>query len=564
MALIGISIVPILFISIIFRLESKKDIQNKYLILFDKTMRETSNHMSAQIQTIVNILDEVMVDQSVQDNLRNFNEEDSFGRYTIATDLRAAIYTDPVMSNYINIFEVLTNTDVYFYNYGFDELDDETRKSIKKKAYDLKGQIYYGVSPIDGEILISRVINWRFTGVPMGYIIMTVPNNYFSEVLNGYDGLHDDIRMLLVDKNGLILSSNKSAFVGEYFENQVLLKASIEGYQDAFLPVQDENNYHIITTNLPNSEFYLISMIPDAYLNQEASELGNIILVLMIVAVTLAIIIALVLTKAIFKPIHQLVDIMKGTNSGKDLKAHYHYKKKDEIGYLVDNFNDMLVRIQTLITKLEIEERDKREAEMSMLQAQINPHFLFNVLNSLKWTANMSQSYSVAEGLDALSNLLRDTIVNKNQFVSLENEIENIEHYMTIQQIRYGDNFRLDNQLPKRFFDYQIPKLLLQPIVENSIIHGFDQIEYEGVITIKGRVEEASLILDIIDNGKGIKKPVVVDHHKKKQLTSIGLENVRQRIKLHFGEDFDLKMDNLEQGMKVTLKLPFVEAGEHV
>ncbi|MCH4889392.1 sensor histidine kinase [Acidaminobacter sp. JC074] len=563
MALIGISIVPIILISIAFRFESKRDIQNKYLILFDRTLKETANHMSVQFSTIEKALDEVMVHDDVQENLHVFDENDTYSRYTTSTAIKMTIYKDPVMNNYINIFEILTNDDVYFYNYGFDEIDEDTRKSIKSKTYDLAGKSYYDPTSREGEILISRVINWRFSLQPMGYMIMSVPESYFSNVLDGLDSINDGILVYVINKDGVILSSNKTEKIGSIFDNEKAIAGVIEDKQVAFSVNEDNRTYYVTSDLIEETEYYLVCLIPNSYLSEETSRLGLLILIFVVIAILAAILVAFILTRAIFKPINQLVDVMKNTKGGNDLTPNIEYQKRDEIGYLISNFNEMLHRIQSLITKLEVEEREKREAELSMLQAQINPHFLFNVLNSLKWTAKMSQSYSVADGLDALSNLLRDTITNKNEYVSLREEIKNIENYIVIQQMRYGDNFYLINNLSEEMNETEIPKLLLQPIVENSIIHGFENIDYDGKITIDGFLEDGILTLRIADNGKGLIDKQV-NRMPSKKLTSIGLSNVEERIKLHFGQEYGLELLFEDGFTVVTLCLPYKKREDHV
>nr|WP_255813648.1 histidine kinase [Acidaminobacter sp. JC074] len=392
---------------------------------------------------------------------------------------------------------------------------------------------------------------------------MSVPESYFSNVLDGLDSINDGILVYVINKDGVILSSNKTEKIGSIFDNEKAIAGVIEDKQVAFSVNEDNRTYYVTSDLIEETEYYLVCLIPNSYLSEETSRLGLLILIFVVIAILAAILVAFILTRAIFKPINQLVDVMKNTKGGNDLTPNIEYQKRDEIGYLISNFNEMLHRIQSLITKLEVEEREKREAELSMLQAQINPHFLFNVLNSLKWTAKMSQSYSVADGLDALSNLLRDTITNKNEYVSLREEIKNIENYIVIQQMRYGDNFYLINNLSEEMNETEIPKLLLQPIVENSIIHGFENIDYDGKITIDGFLEDGILTLRIADNGKGLIDKQV-NRMPSKKLTSIGLSNVEERIKLHFGQEYGLELLFEDGFTVVTLCLPYKKREDHV
>ena len=175
---------------------------------------------------------------------------------------------------------------------------------------------------------------------------------------------------------------------------------------------------------------------------------------------------------------------MKRVSEG-DLKVLVNDTYEDEIGVISDNFDSMLKRVNELIEKTKLQEVEKRDLEIRMLQAQINPHFLFNTLNSLKWTALMNQDYTVSEGLSSLAELLRNTIIDKNELVTIREELENIKNYVVIQKIRYGNSFDVQYEVDELLLENKVIKFILQPIVENSIIPGIDENKENQKIIIK-------------------------------------------------------------------------------
>jgi two-component system sensor histidine kinase YesM len=210
---------------------------------------------------------------------------------------------------------------------------------------------------------------------------------------------------------------------------------------------------------------------------------------------------------------------------------------------------------------VESEQQAKRDAELKMLQAQINPHFLFNTLNSLKWSAMMSGNEAVKQGIESLSELLRNTILVKEELVPLEVEIANLLHYATIQRIRYGDSFKLSFVMNDELYACLVPKFILQPIVENSILHAGSEDGRRVGIRVEGFREGADLRIVIADDGKGFD---MNDAHARKsmshaKLSGIGIGNVDERIRIHFGAAYGLVTRSApNEGTETVITLPIL------
>jgi two-component system, sensor histidine kinase YesM len=233
--------------------------------------------------------------------------------------------------------------------------------------------------------------------------------------------------------------------------------------------------------------------------------------------------------------------------------------RRDEIGILEGSFNIMRNNIKMLMQDNMDKERKKRDAELKSLQAQISPHFLFNTLNAVRWAAINNNTKKAADMVFALSNLLRMTVVKGNELITVEEEIENLKNYAAIFQMRHSIDFKLTCDLADDIKKYKIPKLLLQPLVENAIIHGFEGISSGGLIEITGNKKEGFVILCVEDNGAGmeINSTLKEEDLSKFKFSGIGVYNVDERIKLYFGEKYGLNIiSSVGEGTVVEVRLP--------
>ena len=207
---------------------------------------------------------------------------------------------------------------------------------------------------------------------------------------------------------------------------------------------------------------------------------------------------------------------------------------------------------------MESEQEQKRETQFQLLQAQINPHFLFNTLNTLHFLALMNDDKPVGEGISALAKLLRNTITDQKDEVSVAEEIENLKNYIIIQKLRYGDLFETVYNIDEEVKDCKILKFLLQPIVENSILHAFEEDREHQLLTIRAQKYHHYLKISIGDNGKGFKPKE--RKNSNRNLSGIGIDNISERIRLMYGEKYSMQIQSsIGFGTIVTLLLPFTK-----
>lgn len=263
-------------------------------------------------------------------------------------------------------------------------------------------------------------------------------------------------------------------------------------------------------------------------------------------------------------PIKRLVKSMNRVGKG-ELNTEVTVSGRDEVAALGHNFNKMVHQLQELIAHLSEEQQRKQKAQFQALQAQINPHFLTNTMNSIKWMAILSGSTHVSEMLTKLGKLLNYTMQQHEEIVRLRDELDYLQVYMALQEIRYHDNITVTMHIPEPLLDAEIVKFTLQPIVENSIIHGN---RFPLHIAITARVEAKDLIVEISDNGVGMQEETI--RMVKEQMSQphakfsgIGIRNVNERIKLEFGDRYGVAIGNGEkEGVLATVMLPYRRRSE--
>ncbi|MDR3597035.1 sensor histidine kinase [Clostridium sp.] len=340
--------------------------------------------------------------------------------------------------------------------------------------------------------------------------------------------------------------------------------------------IEDINN-EIIIKNI-NGENYQLTKIVSKYTgwetigvfpeNESLRVIENIkyySLAVAVIALIIAEILVIVFTKSIVKPIHKLKKLMKKAQEG-DLTVSFNAKYDDEIGELGNSFNIMVKEINNLINVVQIQEKEKRIAEMNVLQAQIKPHFMYNTLDTIRWMAEDHDEDDIVEIIEAFTNLLRISLSNGKEIISIKEELSHIQSYLTIQKIRYEDKLDYEIEFDESILDYKIIKLILQPLVENAIYHGIKEKRGRGKILITARKHGDSLCLSVIDNGKGIKEEdlIIINNMlasigEKKNEIGYGIYNVNKRIKLLYGDEYGLEYRSIyNEGTAVQIIHPIV------
>lgn len=330
-----------------------------------------------------------------------------------------------------------------------------------------------------------------------------------------------------------------------------------------------ENDVQIVTSLVRESMlqyiYYEISDMQDSReeYNRSYTRTISVMVVLFVVLVLASLILSYFIPRGITKPIKNLCEVTNKVAGG-DLNVRASTYAGAEVSVLSDSLNIMIDKINDLLTQVTTEQIRLRKAEFELLQAQINPHFLYNTLDTIIWLAESGENQKVVEMVRSLSDFFRTSLNQGKEEVTLREELQHVGSYLKIQQVRYMDILEYEIDVPEELMLCKIPKITLQPLVENALYHGIKNKRGKGKISITGELEETYAVLMISDNGIGMTeerlKEVNDGLSRKQPETSdiYGLFNVNERITLRYGNDYGIEIDSrYGDGTDVKVKLPY-------
>lgn len=308
----------------------------------------------------------------------------------------------------------------------------------------------------------------------------------------------------------------------------------------------------------------LCALAKESVIYQSLVALQSSILAIWGVLLIGAVLFSIVFARSITRPIHRLQTAMKEVADGNLEVSYIPGKGKDEVATLGRGFLAMVTQIRTLMQRMVEEQKAKRQAELNVLQTQINPHFLYNTLDTIQWKALEHDAVEVADIINSLSSFFRISLSKGQEIITLNQEVEHVYHYLFIQQVRYRSILDFDLRLAKELEDYPIIKLLIQPLVENAIYHGIKPANRKGKIMVDITHDEHRIHIVVADDGVGMALEKL--HHLQENLSDplhhqgYGLFNVAERIRLTYGDQAKVEIESeLQKGCKIHLMIPYEE-----
>lgn len=387
--------------------------------------------------------------------------------------------------------------------------------------------------------------------------IMTIDMNfstiddYCSKVNIGQRGY-----IYLIDKDGNII----------YHPQQQLLYANIKNEDIQSIKSKDDGQYiydrnivHVVDS-LDNVEWKAVGV---SYLDDSQGTINEIMYFMLIVFAIIFIailVISTVIARYISRPIGRIIDTMEKAqeNQFSDFVEEESYV---EVQKLSNSYNSMTTKIQELMEQIKQEQRELRKTEIRALQAQINPHFLYNTLDSILWMCEKGDNQGASEMVSALGNLFRVSLSKGKEIISLREELSHAENYLSIQKVRYKDQFDYEFTVEESLLDWSVPKIILQPFLENAIYHGFGRTVEKGFIQVNIFEKDNKIMIEIKDNGVGITEELVekmnAGENVTKSKSGIGVANVNGRLQMYFGKDYGVIIHSEpDQGTTVEISLP--------
>ena len=390
-----------------------------------------------------------------------------------------------------------------------------------------------------GVIVIGRKIFQFPDGMKhIGYIMAFADASPLGD--RYFTGAPIDGDIILMARNGTILSGS-SARPGSQLEDEDVLAKLEQAFErdiGYFTTSWNGASSLVVFSNLKQYDVTLLSVIPNRHIDAETRPVQLQLALLAAGAAVLCVLLSMLIWKSISAPIRRIIENLSDPES-----SQISDESPDEIGFLARAIDKYSADLDEM-TKMQMDEqRRKREFELESLQYQINPHFLFNTLGSLKFIAVINNAPAViSDGITSLSRLLRNVLLSGDELVSISEELDNLAHYLAIQKIRYADSFIVVEEIDEKVLSTLIPRFILQPLVENSVLHSLE-LERRVVITIRSVRTQEGILLEIEDDGIGFDTESIKDVSNRK-FTGIGISNVDERLKLYYGDSFGLSIES--------------------
>ena len=421
-------------------------------------------------------------------------------------------------------------------------------------------QIFSTVSVITYIIPIFDKVNIK-NKEKIGTIFIDINYDMLSEIFIKNAILSNE-KILIAYPNGELLYKYpyQTDFSNLLENNEQLVK----GFDNKFYTKIFGEDSLIISNDLSYQKLKLIQIINTNQIHLLSNRIKKFTIFFFIIIIVVGAIIATVISSLITKPIIKLNKTMKLVDQG-NLDVSINNKRNDEIGELINSFNSMVLKLDDSFKNSIASEKRKTELEFRILQEQINPHFLYNTLDSIKWLAVIQNVENISEMATSLITLLKYNSQRSQLQVSLMQELSALKAYIRIQKNRYGNTIKVIYNISSNTTDCKIIKFILQPIVENSILHAFEGYEDNNIITVSSRIENKALLLTIEDNGIGFdnSKINIEENEKLKNALpfhkGIGISNTNERIRLYYGDKYGIFVNSkLGVGTKISIVLPCI------
>jgi len=399
-------------------------------------------------------------------------------------------------------------------------------------------------------IMMARSIKTLYRGEIKGVLAIRISERFINQLYNTVN-LGTGSHSFLMDGTGQIYASSDGYLSPDSPGENGLIHAVITGSAGAGGQSQTwsdgRTEFLVYSSTVPGFELYFVSLLPVNYINAELNQTTLEILAVMIVIVGVLLVLSTTLAWVMANPLMKLIKGMHAARKG-NLAVSVGTSSIREVEEVSTNFNEMMDEINRLLINIKDKEKQKRIAEIKALQAQINPHFLANTLNTARWMATIQGAHNIEDLVGSLIQLINASIGARDDQIPIQEELENIKSFLRIQEYRYFDKFKVQYQIDPEILDCLIPRLLLQPLVENALVHGIAPVEGQGMLVIRGLIEDETIRLQVTDNGAGISAERLAEIEQGLKPTNqhgIGISNVQDRIRLNFGDRYGLSIKSV-------------------
>ncbi|UUZ84807.1 sensor histidine kinase [Paenibacillus sp. P26] len=557
-----VTLLGIAAVTSIVYLYMRETVKNNAITSVTDSIRQADESLNLRLEEVNRLNTVVATNTTVLNTLLSGAEEPSYEWFQeqkrVEEFLSAIIAYKPYISR---VAVVGLDEKVFFV--GSPWLDKRVMKTplMEYLLQNGSGHAYFHQTGSTGSIVTGREL--RYNRNLIGFVMFDLNDDFIKKT---YDVKPTPDSMLYVidRKNEFIYEPKTSGFDKETIVN---LNQELVGSGASVERIIHQQSYLVISRKSDYTGWSTLAVVPMKSLLTETVRIRNILAEVAIIVFVIIVIGTLQVSSRMTRNIRRLRSMMMHVMEGNLTAPSVEIRSRDEIGQLYLVFKRMVEELKRLLEGIMTTEREKREAELAVLQAQIRPHFLYNTLNTVKYLAKLNGVPNIVEVSESLIELMRGVLGNSNEFLSLQEELQYVRSYVTIEKYKYVEPIHLNIEIEKEEpLQCQVLKLMLRPIVENAIIHGGASSEHEGLVLIRIYEELQDLRIDVRDNGKGMSQEQIealfAGNHVQSgtRFSGMGVRNVHERIVRLYGEPYGVSIySELDKYTLVQIRFPLLQ-----
>lgn len=558
-SILAITLFTSLAVTFIFYYRSARTIEDNYISSLRQRSSQLMDEWDETMERIYHINVYASCDDQVKQKILSYMNK---GQETDLEELAKSLCEYKEQSTAISSLYLLIpkeNTLVTSEEYPLYQRDISKEKQEK-----IIQEIEENASPIlvedfvhEGEILFSCVEKIEDeNGEAIGYLFSnTDERKLYYDYIAGWNDKAIQ-KAVILNSQKIVLTGTGMEQMGETWNEAKEYEKWLEKEE---VEASNQENIYIYSSSI-FTDAGLFTVVDKSIVLSDLLWVKRFFFGILAVFLVVAVILASWLSHIIYRPLKRLTFTMEEVSDG-NLQTRADVVSRDEIGELAIKFNGMLDEIENLIVRLIEEENKKKDMELEALQYQITPHFMYNTLNSIKFAALIKGEKEIGQVIGDFVELLQAAISKKGAFLTVAEEVHILENYIRLQEFRYGGGFDVSYDISEEAQSCMVPRLILQPLVENALLHGIDMKERKGKLAISASTKGEQLCLKVEDNGRGmseeqIEKLLTSKARKEKGFTAIGIPNICERLKIYYGERAKLRYESGKAGTTAIIFMP--------
>lgn len=528
-------------------------------------VNELSVNLDHYFDMVENSFDYIANNNTVQEELESDKPYKSDGSELYSYYSRSGQIRRLLLQGYTSIY--MNDIQLYGYNGANHllsnnrEINEETARISCELAEQANGRcIYYNASD-EGLMYMAKQIKDSLTMEPLGILRASIKLSYLKKMtITARESLSARIFLLDNDRNILLESAEDDSVITNRDWTE-----EISGNEGDFSLTTDGQDYNCVYQKSSDTGLIVVGMIPKSFLQKTARGLQKTTAMLILASIVLCIVLANIMAKGIAGPIERTSNAMKQFAGG-DFSVRLPDGRTDEIGAMNSVFNQTIEKIEQLLKQVVEMETVNKDIEFQALQAQINPHFLYNVLDTINWMARKKGEENICHMVTAISNLMRASISNKRSMVYVREEMKYVQDYLYIQETRYGDKFTSYIEVDDKLNELEIPKMTIQTLVENAVVHGVENATWDCFLYVSGGIIDDTAVFTVKDDGIGMSEEQLEklsadeeepEHEAERTHTHLGVYAVRKRLDYVYHNKAQMSiLSEIGKGTQVVLKIP--------